>query len=138
MLEQARDFAAECSSLNELLSGLPDARWDEPTQFKEWTANDIIGHLHIFDYAANLTLDSTDAVREFFAASRAGRSETWTLRDFTRQWLGGTGGSALRDRWYRFALQLAARYELEDPVRRVAWGGPDMSTRSCKIGRAHV
>jgi uncharacterized protein (TIGR03084 family) len=66
---------------------------------------------------------------------QAGRSEQWTLLDFTRRWLGGCRGHALRERWYAFSAGLAASYGAEDPSRRVAWGGPDMSVRSCISAR---
>jgi uncharacterized protein (TIGR03084 family) len=135
MLEQARDYLAECATLDALLRRLPEAEWRAPTQFKGWTADDIVGHLHIFDYAADLTLDSTEALRGFFARMLEGRSERWTLLDFTRAWLDGCQGDALRQRWFEFAGRLAARYQGADPARRVAWGGPDMSARSCISSR---
>ncbi len=135
MLEQARDYRDECACLHRLLLQLPDAQWSAPTQFKGWSADDIVGHLHLFDYAAGLTLDDAGALRAFFARIQAGRSERWTLLDFTRDWLGGGRGPALRDRWIGFATELAARYEAADPAARVAWGGPDMSARSCIAAR---
>lgn len=135
MLEQASDYRDECLALNDLLLTLPGGAWSAPTQFKGWTANDIVGHLYLFDYAAGLTLEGRDRVQAFFSEIQAERSERWTLLDFTRQWLGGSCGEALRERWIRHAIALAARYAQEDPVRRVAWGGPDMSTRSCISAR---
>lgn len=135
MLEQARDYRDECVALDQLLRGLPEAEWSAPTQFKGWTADDIVGHLHIFDHAAGLTLDGREPLKAFFAAMQAGRSERWTLRDFTRQWLGGSRGHALRQRWIEHVAALEARYHEVDPARRVAWGGPDMSARSCISAR---
>jgi uncharacterized protein (TIGR03084 family) len=131
----ADDYLEECRQLYALLRGQPAARWDDVTQFKDWTINDVIGHLHLFDYAAGLTLDSADALRRFFAQTRAGRDAGRTLVDFTRAWLGDERGSALLEHWHDYAQGLAARYRAEDPRRRVAWGGPDMSVRSCISGR---
>lgn len=135
MFEQARDYRDECVALDQLLRELPEAEWSASTQFKDWTADDIVGHLHIFDYAAGLTLEGREPLKAFFAAMQAGRSERWTLLDFTRQWLGGSRGHALRRRWIEYAAELEARYQHEDPARRVAWGGPDMSARSCISAR---
>jgi uncharacterized protein (TIGR03084 family) len=135
MLEQAQHFAEECRVLQALLLQLPDERWSQPTQFKAWTADDILGHLHLFDYAAGLTLDSTDAVRAFFAATIAGGPQRLKLVPYTRQWLNGCRGVALLARWFDYSQQLAARFAREDPARRVAWGGPDMSVRSCISAR---
>ncbi|MFO1427312.1 MAG: maleylpyruvate isomerase N-terminal domain-containing protein [Steroidobacteraceae bacterium] len=50
----------ECTAPQALLAGVPAAEWTRPTRFKDWTFDDIIGHLHIFDHAAALTLDSTE------------------------------------------------------------------------------
>jgi uncharacterized protein (TIGR03084 family) len=130
MLAEARDFADECAVLNTLLVDVPADRWETPTQFKAWTINDVIGHLHLFDYAANLSLESTEALKSLFQEIRAGRERTGSLTAFTLEWLDGRSGPDLRDRWYQYAGELAARYAGEDPRRRAAWGGPDMSTRS--------
>ncbi|MCS6947560.1 MAG: TIGR03084 family metal-binding protein [Steroidobacteraceae bacterium] len=135
MQQLACDFRAECVALNELLMRMDATEWRTPTQFKGWTADDIIGHLHVFDYAAQLTLSGAVAVREFFDYLQANRSPTWTLRDVTRQWLAGCAGPTLRVRWFEFAMQLAARYAALDPKMRVAWGGPSMSVRSLLSAR---
>ena len=41
-MEQAADFLAETEALAELLAPLPDPAFDEATQFKGWTLNDVI------------------------------------------------------------------------------------------------
>jgi uncharacterized protein (TIGR03084 family) len=134
-MDQATHFRDECGSLHALLTDLPDATWEAPTQFRGWSINDVLGHLHLFDYAARITLDSAEELRRFFAQMRAGRGAGRTLRDFTREWLGDCSGAALRDRWLASAQDLAALYAAQDPSRRVAWGGPDMSVRSCISAR---
>ena len=53
MLTQADDFKAECEALYSLLSNLDDADFDRVTQFKGWTINDVLEHLHIWNWAAN-------------------------------------------------------------------------------------
>jgi uncharacterized protein (TIGR03083 family) len=57
MLTQAIDYRDECDALYALLAEVDAARWSRPTQFKRWTLDDVLGHLHMFDYAARLTLD---------------------------------------------------------------------------------
>ena len=135
MLTQAIDFREECEVLRAVLAEVPDCDWDRPTQFKSWTFNDVIGHLHIFDHAAGLTLQGTALVQAFFAEIAAARAGGDTLVTYTRRWLGGAHGKALLMRWQDLYRQLADRYALEDPTRRVAWGGPDMSVRSCISAR---
>jgi uncharacterized protein (TIGR03084 family) len=135
MLPQAQHYGDECRALHALLLQLPDAQWTRPTQFKRWTANDVVGHLHIFDYAAGLTLASAAAVRDFFAQIIAGGAARLNLIQYTREWLGDCSGHSLLARWYDTSQQLALRFGNEDPARRVAWGGPDMSVRSCVSAR---
>jgi len=135
MLEQAFDYRDECAALNALLAGVPDEDWERPTQFKRWTATDVIGHLHLFDVAAEVALEGKEPLRAMFAQIQAGRAAGRTLVEYTRDWLGDCRGAQLRERWFDFSQGLAARYAGEEPGRRVAWAGPDMSVRSCISAR---
>ena len=135
MLTQAFDYREECDILSALLEKLPEADWNRPTQFKRWTSNDVVGHLHMFDHAARLTLEGPVAVKAFFAEIAAGRARGETLGSYTRRWLGNAEGGALLRRWRNLSHEIAALYADQDPRRRVAWGGPDMSVRSCISAR---
>jgi uncharacterized protein (TIGR03084 family) len=130
MSEQAGHFYDECQALYALLERMPQSRWSEPTQFKAWTTDDIIGHLHIFDHAAGLSLDGGQEVRAFFAEITAGGPKRLNLVDYTRLWLGGCRGRALLLRWFDYSRQLATRFAAEDPSRRMYGGGKEMSLRS--------
>jgi len=134
-MPQAADLLEECNTLYGALQAVPDERWLQPTQFKGWTFDDVIGHLHMFDHAAALTLQGREVVQAFFAAIAAARANGLTLTAYTRQWLGGLRGQALLRRWHNFYHELAAEYARQDPKRRVAWGGPDMSVRSAISAR---
>ena len=62
MLQPARDFRDECDALFTLLSSLDEEGWNRHTQFKGWTPNDIVAHLHFGDYAGpryKVTMSST-------------------------------------------------------------------------------
>ena len=78
MIEQAKDFYAESEALYALLEPLSETDSTQPTQFKRWTANDIIAHLHWGNYAADLALrDGTvfaEFARQMMAARREGRA----------------------------------------------------------------
>jgi hypothetical protein len=56
MLEQALAFRDESESLFALLDALDASDWTRETQFKHWTPNDIVAHLHMGNYAADLSL----------------------------------------------------------------------------------
>lgn len=135
MLQQARDFREESDALFDLLAPLNEQDWERKTQFKSWTINDVVAHLHFGDYAANLALQDSTAFREFarsFAAtSRRGVGHLAA----THAWLEGEKNRALLQRWRNFSQAMADRFAVADPKRRVPWFGPDMSVRSSITAR---
>lgn len=135
MLTQANDYREEADVLYELLSDADDATFARPTQFRKWTANDVLGHLHMFDYAAHITLQGPEAFPAFAAEISKGRSGGQSLTEYTRHWLEQTQGRALLARWREFSLQLADSYLGLDPAQRVTWAGPSMSVKSCISAR---
>jgi uncharacterized protein (TIGR03084 family) len=135
MLQQAINYQEECESLYQLLDPLAEIDWDAVTQFKLWTVNDIIGHLYLFDLAAGLTLRDEIATVQFFAEVLASMDQGMSLQDFGKSKLVGLTGRALLKEWRRCSEEVANRFGAEDPKRRVKWGGPDMSVRSCISAR---
>jgi uncharacterized protein (TIGR03084 family) len=135
MLEQAADFQAESDQLLELLESLDDQDWRRETQFKHWTINDVIAHLHFFNYAADIALRDSNAfnrlMRKLTEATRTGS----THLDFTHSWLGGLRNRDLMNRWHDFYLEMTARFQVADPRKRVPWAGPSMSVRSSITAR---
>jgi uncharacterized protein (TIGR03084 family) len=134
MLEQALDFAAESDELLALLERLDDADWERKTQFKHWTINDIIAHLHFFNYAADTGLRDSDEfaslMRQLSAAARQGTSHL----AFTHAWL-GVRNRGLMQKWRDFYREMAARFTVAEPKKRVPWAGPTMSVRSSITAR---
>jgi len=135
MLQQAIDFREESDALFALLDPLSDQDWERKTQFKAWTINDVVAHLHFADYAADLALQNSAAFtnfgREMVAASKQGMGHL----AFTHSWLKGIKGHALLTRWHEYARAMAARFSVADPKQRVPWFGPDMSVRSSITAR---
>lgn len=134
-LGQALDFRDECDALHSALANAPAAAWAEPTQFKGWTFDDVLGHLLFFDHAAEVAARSRDEVqalfRDIFLASASGVA----LIDYSRRWLDGCAGSDLLARWRGQYQRLAEIYAVFDPGHRLAWAGPDMSARSFMSAR---
>ena len=129
-MEQAGDFLAETEALAGLLAPLPDAAFDEATQFKGWTVNDVIRHLHFWNRAAGLQLtDEAELVRLLGATSGAGGMRA-VEREVVR-----ASGQALRAEWLATAGDIAALYATADPKARLKWAGPDMSARSSITAR---
>jgi uncharacterized protein (TIGR03084 family) len=134
VLTQAVDYREECEALHALLSAAPEDFWTQPTQFKAWTPNDVLGHLHFFDRAALATLEGSGAFARFVEPSRLARL-AGRLPGFTAEWLEGCAGQALLRRWRESAQELAERYAALAPETRLEWGAAEMSARSCITGR---
>lgn len=129
MIEQARDFREESETLHAVVADLPEADFDRPTQFKGWTINDVLGHLHFWNVAADRSLTDERAFDRMLAPVMA-RLGKRGLRQAEDEWLGGLRGHALREAWRAHYLDMAARWAEADPRARVKWAGPSMSARS--------
>ena len=134
MLQQALDFREESEAVFALLDGLDDQDWGRKTQFKEWTLNDIIAHLHMGNYAADLSLQDTNAFLDLVKEFAAGSQQYGRLA-FTQVWLNGLRDRTLLHHWRDFSLEMTERFAVADPKKRVQWFGPDMSVRSSITAR---
>lgn len=129
-MEQAADFLEETEALAGLLGPLPDVAFDEATQFKGWTVNDVIRHLHFWNRAAGLQLtDEAELVRLLGAIAGKGGMRA-VEREVVPQ-----AGQALRAAWMKTAGEIAELYKTADPKARLKWAGPDMSARSSITAR---
>ena len=129
MLAEALDFKAESDGLYALMKDLDDAAFDEPTQFKGWTLNNVLEHLHVWNWAANQShVDEADFVQWLDGVMKAVMAGG--MRDFEADWIGGLHGRALLETWHNFYTDMAARFVEVDPKKRLKWAGPDMSARS--------
>jgi uncharacterized protein (TIGR03084 family) len=134
-MQQAEDFMAESRALANILEPLTEAEFATPTLFKGWTIDDVIGHLHMFNVAAEKTLESDVAFEEFFAPISAGLSAGRSLVETQYPWLDGLQGRALFAAWQQTFERMAAGYGKADPKLRVKWAGPNMSARSSITAR---
>jgi len=137
-MQEALDFKAESEAVAAILTGLSDADYDTVTQFKEWTIYDIIAHLHLWNMAADWTLNEPAK----FAALMGDVIQVFqggkTHQDLQRDWCVDEGletGTKLYSAWVEGFKNVADKYVIADPDKRVKWGGPDMSVRSCIIAR---
>jgi hypothetical protein len=65
MIQQVTDFRDESEALYGLMQPLDEEAFDTVTQFKRWTFNDILGHLHLWNHAADLSLADEAAFQAF-------------------------------------------------------------------------
>jgi len=132
-MQQAADFLEESEMLITLVFELDEAQFDQPTQFKGWTINDVLVHLHFWNVGADLSLNDPDAFttmfEELFGALKAGK-----LRDHENSKI-KERGRALMDLWADLSRDMGKRWQNVDPKTRVKWAGPDMSVRSSMSAR---
>lgn len=135
MLTEAYDYCDECNALYALLTPLSDDAFAYSTLFKGWTINDVLGHLHMYDQAAVITLDDDNAYTAFDGPTLEALVRGVPLTTYTAQWLDGLKGRALLQQWHEFAGEVARRYAELDSDKRVVWGKVRMSARSCISAR---
>jgi len=137
-MNEALDFKAESEAVATILTGLSDEEYNTPTQFKGWTIYDILAHLHLWNIAADWTLNEpakfTALMGDVIQVFQGGK----THQDLQREWCVKQGldtGTKLYTAWMETFATVAEKYVVADPDTRVKWGGPDMSVRSCIIAR---
>ena len=134
-MEQAIDFLEESRQLFNLLEGLTDKDFQIRTQFKNWTIEDVIGHLHIFNFAANLSLKSSNNFQTFIKPISEALKNGTSLLEIQRFWIKDLSGQGLLDAWWEESKVTAKNFKKTDPQIRLKWVGPKMSARSSITAR---
>lgn len=131
---QVDDFLAESEALYGALRDLDEDQLLQVTQFKGWTVEDVIRHLHFWNRAVDFAAQGEEAFqglrKRVMAAFEAGTS----LREVERAVI-PESGVVLRATWIGFARALARRFKEVDPKQRLPWVGPEMSARSAMTAR---
>ena len=134
-MQEADDFLAETEALGAILAPLDDAAFQTVTQFKDWTIDAIIQHLHFFNRMALWSMEEPERFQADYAAFSEGRKVDGSMVGITDRMLGGLCGVALRQAWLTTAREIHPRFAKADPKARVKWAGPDMSVRSSITAR---
>ncbi len=135
MLPQAADFRAEADELHTLLLTLTDTDWDRVTQFKQWTINDIVRHLHDGDLMAAASVAGPASFAKFRADRQALLDTGLTRVQAANRRLGDLAGRRLRERWYEQMAGLSEKLSALPPETRLKWAGPDMGVRMFTTAR---
>ena len=134
-MQQVDDLRAEAEDLRVLLAGLMPADWSRPTQFKDWTPNDIVQHLHIGDVMGLTSATDPAAFGALIADMRDRRAAGLSRVEETRQRLGNPTGPRLLDLWRTTNERLCDALAARDPADRLKWAGPDMGVRMFTTAR---
>ncbi|MCP5182602.1 MAG: TIGR03084 family protein [Pseudomonadales bacterium] len=135
MLSQADDLLTEIHSIADLLAPLADPLFETVTAFKDWTINDVLRHLHVWNHAAFLSYAQPEDFQAFMARVQNSGKAGQSMRDVEREASDGLGGQALVRRWVAYAGEMCSAMRTADPAKRVKWAGPDMSVRSSVSAR---
>lgn len=132
-LTQAQDFRAESEALFDVVAGLPDAGFEVQTQFKGWTINDVLVHLHFWNGFADAALNDPETFKAVAADMQAillkgGFRPYENARVAER-------GQSLAQAWIARVRDMAQRWVDVDPKHRLPWVGPSMSARSSMTAR---
>jgi uncharacterized protein (TIGR03084 family) len=133
-MQQATDFLAESEALDKLLEPLDESDFGTLTQFKSWTIDNIVRHLHVWNLAVDMSLRDEAAFGAFVATMMAG-VRGGKLPEFEASYLDELSGHALRRVWIARAEVTAEAFVKTDPKRRLKWVGPDMSALSSITAR---
>lgn len=134
-MQQVSDFLAETEALHALVAPLTDAELRQKTQFKGWTIEQILQHLHYFNAMAHLSLTAPEEFLAAYAEFDAGRRADGSMLGITDRLLDGLRGRALCETWLETARTICPDFHAADPKARVKWAGPDMSVRSSITAR---
>lgn len=135
MISEANDFLAESEALYQLLDSSTDGELKEVSLFKEWSFNEIIRHLHVWNKLASISLRSRDDFTVELGNIASHMKPGEGSRDAELGWLGELQGRELLEEWRSYYQELAAAFSTADPEQRVPWAGPDMSAQSSIIAR---
>jgi len=105
------------------------------TLFKDWTINNVMAHLHYFNYTADLSLQGDDVFLQSTKEMGEARAKGGSALEVTDQLIGNIKGRELVKAWREFYLEMTERFAVADPKKRVKWYGPDMSVRSSITAR---
>ena len=137
MLNQAKDFYNESEDLYKILVHLASSDLNTKTLFKNWTFKDIIRHLYVWNYAANLSLLDDDSWKNFSTKINEHINTGKELKKFEINLLEGIEEKALLKLWKNSYELLYENFKNENPKRRIKWVGPDMSVIS-SISARHM
>lgn len=137
-MQETVDFENECKALEALLIKLEDPDYNTETQFKTWTIFDILAHLHLWNMAAIWTLNEPhkfdQLMVEVIKVFQGGQTHQKLQKEWCKK-LKLNSGECLFHAWQNGYKQVVEHFMVANPQKRVKWGGPDMSVKSCIIAR---
>ena len=137
MLKQAEDFYEESKDIHRILKNFSEDDLSTITKFKDWSFNDIIRHLHVWNIAAYNSLRGEYEWGKFNNELQLYFKNGKKLSDFEKSFTANINGKELIEKWQNTFEEVTKMFRKEDPKKRVKWVGPDMSVIS-SISARHM
>ena len=147
MLPEALDFKTESDALYALMREMDEAGFDAPTQFKGWTLNNVLEHLHMWNWAANESYVDEHNFAAWLSEAMTAIGQS-SMRAYEADWNGGVKGRDLLEKWYGFYTDMAARLARCATIKTpfdpsLFWGqihlvGPMQPAAKRRRGRCHL
>lgn len=134
MIPEADALRAESECFNKLLEK-NEEHFGMITQFKSWSINDVVQHIHYFNVLADHAIFDRAAFETEYGALNALRAGGSSLVRATDVRLSHLTGDRLRVEWLATATAISARWSDLDPSIRAVWAGREMSVRSLITSR---
>ena len=135
MLETAIPFNQESDPLYKLFINANKNSFKLKTQFKSWTINDVLYHLHVWNIAALLSLKNENEFKEFMQNFMEAVKSGNSAREYEKILSDNAEGLDLLNLWKETYEKISNEFAKSDPKKRVKWAGPDMSVRSSITAR---
>ena len=135
MLQQAIDFKEESDALFNLLKDQEGKIFQKKTQFKGWTINNVLHHLHVWNVAADMSLVRDEKIMKFLEDFFNAVNKGYNPRQYEKELSNDKTGKDLLCLWKESYEQMTENFKNSDPKKRVKWAGPDMSVISSITAR---
>ena len=107
LLKQALDFKDESNYLFNILKNLSNAEFEQETLFKKWSINTILRHLHVWNYAAILSLTKINEWEKFSSDLSLFLSKGKSLNDFETEVTKNIKNKELLNKWQELYEELS-------------------------------
>jgi len=133
-MQQAKDFLEESRDLYSRVAPLSVEQLQEPTDFKGWSIETVLRHLHFWNRMALWALTDEGSFKEALKPVMAAITGGGALPAAEGEAIAEVGQELVAT-WREMFEVLADAYAQADPSQRCAWAGPSMSARSCITAR---
>lgn len=129
------DLREEGDTLYALLESAGPTLGSRVTQFKGWSAWDVLAHLHDSDQLALAALGDEDEFNKILTSIMTAMGGGESAIDFSRRRLGSMPYLDLVRKWRATFQQMCDAFDETDPERKLPWFGPPMRVRMFATAR---